>query len=271
MLDVGIIGTGAIGTSLAEKLSGGAIEDARVTAVYNRTPERAADLVDSLDAGAPIHVAADPSSVAERADVVVEAASQRAIEQSAVDILESGATLFVLSVGAFRNERLLGRVRRAAKEHDTRVRVPSASIAGLDGVAAVATEPVEELTLVHYRAPSYLDPYLDDGTTPDEFDDGDVLFEGVASDAAAAFPSHMNIAIALTLAAGVPPEDVLVRVVRDDDASRSRNVIRARSTAGAIELEIENFRATAHDTSALIVGSVLAALRGETDRVLVRT
>jgi len=271
MLDVGIIGTGAIGSTLTEKLSEGTIQDARVTTVYNRTPERADELVDSLGVGSHVRVAADPTSVCEQTDVVVEAASQRAVEQFAVDVLETGTDLFVLSVGAFRDKHLLERVRRAAEKHDARVDVPSASIAGLDGVAAIATEPIEELSLTHYRAPSYLDPYLDAGMTPDEFAAGDVVFEGTAAEAAAAFPSHMNIAIALTLAAEVDPEEVVIRIVRDDDAPRSRNVIRTRSAVGTIETEIQNFRAATHETSALIVGSVLAALRRKTDCVVVRT
>lgn len=271
MLDIGIIGTGAIGSNLCEELQNGAIPDARVTAVYNRTPERAESLVESLEAESEIQVASNPLAVSERADIVVEAASQRAVERSAVDVLSAGANLFVLSVGAFRNERLLRRVRQASEDNGARVHVPSGSIAGLDGIAAVATGSLEELTLTHYRPPAYLEPYLDTATSPDELRDGDVVFEGTAADAAESFPSHMNIAMALTLAAKTSPDNVSIRIVTDVDAPRSRNVIRARSAVGAIEIEIDNFRSSTHETSSLIVGSILETLRRMSDHVIVGT
>jgi len=271
MLNVGILGTGAIGSNVTEQLRDGAVQDTRVTCIYNRTPERARSLVSSLGADREITVASNPQELSERADVVVEAASQRAVEESAIDILETGTDLVIMSVGAFRDRTILQRVRTTAREHEARVRVPSGAIAGLDGVAATANAPLEEITLVHNRTPEYLEPYLDDGTTPDDLADGDIVFEGTAAEAAASFPSHQNIAIALTLAAKAEPEEVTVRIVTDMDAPRSRNVVRARSSAGDISVEIRNFESPTHETSSLITASVIETLRRMSDAVVVGT
>lgn len=101
--------------------------------MYNRTPERAHD----LDADHDVTVAPDAVAVADSTDAVVEVASQDALAELAVPVLATGADLVAMSVGAFRDPDLLADVRATAAANDARVRVPSGSIAGLDGLAAL--------------------------------------------------------------------------------------------------------------------------------------
>lgn len=272
MLDIGVIGTGGIGSNLVDRVTDGAVPDARVTGVYNRTPERAREVVAAADATDEIAVVSGPLDLCDRADVVVEAASQQVVEQHAVDVVATGTDLVALSVGAFRDADLLAAVRTAADENDARVRVPSGAIAGLDGVGAVGNGPTEAVELVCHRPPSYLEPYVDDVDRLYDLPDGAAVFDGTAAEAAAAFPSHMNVAIALTLTARVDPSDVSVHIEVQREAPRSRYLVRAHGEAGSVEVEVENYRTpTEPETSSLIVNSAVETLRRLRNGVVVGT
>jgi aspartate dehydrogenase len=272
MLDVGVVGMGAIGSKVARRVVDGGVPDARLASVSSRTQDRVRAVVASLGPAADVHVASDPAAVAARADVVVEAAGQDVVEESAVEILERGADLVVLSVGAFRDEALLRAVRTAGELNDARVRVPSGAVGCLDAVGALGNTGFETLSLRCYRPPAYLEPYVDEGVALDDLEDGAVIFDGTAAEAAAAFPAHMNVAIALTLAARVDPGDVAVQVAVDRDAPRSRYVVEGRGRDGGVEAEIQNVETDEQPPqSGLTVNSVVETLRRVTDPVVVGT
>ncbi|WP_137285912.1 aspartate dehydrogenase domain-containing protein [Halorussus salinisoli] len=272
MLEIGLIGTGAIGSRVASAVTDGMVPDARIASVHNRTRQRASDLVDSLETAHEIHVASDPIEVAERTDVVVETANQAVIEEYAVDILAAGTDLVALSVGAFRDAQLLADVEAVAAENDARVRVPSGSIAGLDGLGAIGNYHLDEVALLCYRPAHYYGPYVDDSVDLDDLEDGDVIFAGTAAEAAGAFPAHMNVAVTVALTAGVDPEDVTVRIEVESTAPRARYVVRARGAGGTVDAEVLNFRTESNpETSHINVLSIVETLRRLSGPVVVGT
>lgn len=262
MIDVGIIGTGAIGSKVASHVDDGIVPQIRLTTVSNRTPEKAEAVVESLDSGRDVEIRSTPLGVAEHSDVVVEAASQTVLEESATDILATGTDLVAMSVGAFRNPDLLRDVREAADTHASEVSVPSGAVASLDGIGALGNGLIERITLTCYRPPEYLTPYVDNDVDVTTLADGEAIFEGDATEAAAAFPAHMNVAIALTLTARVDPADVAVQIVVQRDAPRSRYVLDVSGEAGSVHTEIQNFKTnTGAETSKLTVFSVIEKLQ----------
>lgn len=272
MLDIGLVGTGAIGSRVARSVTDGMVPDARITCVHNRTPERARALVDSLEADGGIRVVSDPVRVAELSDVVVEAADQTVVEESAVDVLATGTDLVAMSVGAFRDPDLLAEVRRVGEENRARVRVPSGSIGGLDALGAIGNGSLDDVALHCYRPPEYMGPYVDDAVDLDSLNEGAVVFEGDASTAAEAFPSHMNVAVAVALTARVDPESVSVRIEVARSAPRARYVVRAGGSGGRIDAEILNFGTEAEpETGTINVLSIVETLRRVSDRVVVGT
>jgi aspartate dehydrogenase len=272
VLDVGLIGAGAIGARVARALSDGAVPGARVASLYTRTDRRARDVVTALDADREIRVASGPAQVGSRSDVVVEAASQSALEESATDVLATGADLVALSVGAFRDADFLSEVRSVAEENHARVHVPSGSIGCLDAVAALGNAPLDAVELRCYRPSKYFGPYVDEGVALDDLEDGAVIFDGTAAEAAAAFPAHMNVAVAVALAARVDPGDVAVHIEVDSSAPRARYVVSARGAGGSLEAEILNVRThSSPETGRINVLSVVETLRRLSDPVVVGT
>lgn len=272
MLDIGLVGTGGIGSRVAKSVTDGMVTDARITCVHNRTRKRARALVDSLDADTEIQVVSDPLRVAERSDVVVEAANQTVIEESAVDILATGTDLVAMSVGAFRDPDLLREIRRVGVENRAMVHVPSGSIGGLDALGAIGNASLDAIALYCYRPPEYMGPYVDDPVNLDSLNEGEVVFEGDATTAAEAFPSHMNVAIAVALTARVDPETVSVTIEVAHSAPRARYVVYADGSGGTIEAEILNFRTeTEPETGTINVLSIVETLRRISDCVVVGT
>ena len=86
----------------------------------------------------------------DRADVVVEAATQAALVELAPSILEAGRDLVVLSVGALLDHPEW--VERAAARGG-RIHAPSAAIAGLDGLKGAAVDGHLDTVVMETRKP----------------------------------------------------------------------------------------------------------------------
>jgi aspartate dehydrogenase len=260
-MKVGLLGCGAIGAAVVEATVAGEVANADIAGISTRTPARAHEVLDRVDLTDRVPVVDSPAALADEADVVVEAASQAALESHAVSILERGTDLVALSVGALADPALLERVRTGAVSGESRVRVPSGAVVGLDGLSALAASGVTAVSLTGYRPPAMLGPYVDDVETVAECESGTTLFEGSGAEAAEAFPAHMNIAMAVALAAGVDPDAVVVRLVLDHDAPRSRYVVEASGAAGDLTCEVENVTTpTDGDATHLVIDATLATV-----------
>lgn len=258
---VGVLGCGAIGGAVVEALAAGAVSNADIAGVSTRTPATAHDLLDRVGLTGEVPVVDSPARLADETDVVLEAASQDAVADHAVSILERGTDLVTLSVGALGDPALLERVRTAAIDGESRLHVPSGAVVGLDGLAALASSGVTDVSLSGYRPPAMLGPYVDDVESVAERESGTTIFEGSGAEAAGAFPAHMNIAMAVALAADVHPDAVAVRLVLDHDAPRSRYVVEASGPAGDLSCTIENVTTpTAGDATRLVIDASLATL-----------
>lgn len=267
MLDIGLLGCGTIGSGVAEAVAAGRVPDARLAALHNRTTATADDLAAELDAGA--QVVEDPVALADHADVVVEAASHDAVREAAAPILESGTDMVVLSVGAFGDPDLFATAREAADEGGARIHVPSGALAGLDAVSAAGGESVDSVSLTTTRPPEKLKgtAYVEDlDVDLDGLSEDRTVFDGTAREAVAAFPEHINVAMALSLAAGVDPGDVRVRIVASPDPETPYSVQRVRLSGdtGTIEAEARNHEIPGGGASWLVVSSTVEKLRGLT-------
>lgn len=271
-MKVGVLGCGAIGGAIVEALADRDVANADIAGVSTRTPRSAREVLTRADPTDEVAIVDSPATLAGSVDVVIEAASQGALRDHAVPILERGTDLVALSVGALGDPALLERVQTAASAGDSRLRVPSGAVAGLDGLAALTVSEVTEISLTGHRPPAMLGPYVDDVEAVAERDSGTTIFEGSGAEAAEAFPAHMNIAMAVALAAGVDPEAVAVRIVLEHEAPRSRYTVTASGPAGDLTCEVENVTTpSAGDATQLVIDATLATLERLEAPVIVGT
>ncbi|HLN90133.1 MAG TPA: aspartate dehydrogenase [Candidatus Binatia bacterium] len=202
---VGLIGCGAIGTVLAE-----AIERKLVVCdelvVFDVDLAKAQTLKAALDFPVKI-VASVDELLATKPRVVVEAASQQAVQEYYDKILAANVDLIVMSTGA-----LLGLNTESRK-----VYFSSGAIGGLDAIASAALAGIDEVTLTSRKNPKALGK-----TNMEEA----IVYEGYAEEAAKTFPREMNVAA--TLALTVKPVKVKVKVVSDPTVKRNTHEIRVK-------------------------------------------
>ncbi|SFS92986.1 aspartate dehydrogenase [Halostagnicola kamekurae] len=260
---IAIFGCGTIATEIARAIADGTIS-AGLDVVYDRHPEQIAEIQDQFDDRSQPVAATDPDDLLE-ADLIVEAAGQTAVEEIATDALEAGCDCLLLSIGALADETLREGVFDAARTSEGRLYAPSGAIAGLDSIKAAAlTGELESVSLTTTKPPAGLEgaPYVvDNDIDLSEIDEPTMIFEGSATDAAAAFPSNINVAVALSLVS-IGPDETAVKIIADPDEENNVHRISADGGSGDIETTVRNVPSpTNPKTSYLAAVSAIEKLR----------
>lgn len=268
-IKIGLVGCGAIGAEIARAVDRGAM-DASLVAVCDHNPATAVALIDSLE-HKPVKARLD--ELVSLSDLVVEAASQRAVPAVAAATLTKGKRLMIMSVGALADRELFASVKRLAKEHGSMVYLPSGAIAGLDGLKSASIGTIRKVTLTTTKNPKGLvgAPYITEKKIDLNLLTGPTLiFEGSALEAVKAFPANVNVAATLFLAA--EGSEVWVNVVADPGIHVNRHEIEVEGDFGRISTKVENVPSPKNPkTSYLAALSAIATLRSIVEPVKIGT
>ena len=258
-LKIGLVGCGAIGTEIAKAIDSGEI-DANLVAVCDHNPATANALIDSLQAK-PIKAKLD--ELVSLSDLVVEAASQKAVPAIAIAALDKGKSLMIMSVGALVDQKLYRKLKNLAKEHDSRVYIPSGAISGLDGLKSASIGTIRKVTLTTTKNPKGLKgaPYiLEKKIDLGALTEAKLIFEGTAAEAVKAFPANVNVAATICLAAR--EGEVRVKIIADPNIQVNRHEIVVEGDFGQIYTKVENVPFPRNPkTSYLAALSAIATLR----------
>jgi aspartate dehydrogenase len=247
---IAVLGYGAIGSVVCERLLAGAVPGARLDCVVGR---RAADL--------PVPVVTAAEAI-ERADVLIECAGHDALVDHGETALKAGVDLVVSSAGALADEPLRDRLEAAGPG---RIFVTAGALGGLDLlVAAASAAPFTAIRLTTTKTPAALvQDWMDDSQKQAlaAAEGPVVVFSGPASKAAALFPKSMNVAATLSLA--LPETPVEVELVADPAASLVTHVVAAEGPVGEYRFEVRNHPSPSNPrTSQVVPYAVLQTLRG---------
>ena len=236
---VGLIGAGAIGGLIADACAKGLVpcNELIVFDFIRASAER-------LKAGTafPVTIADGLDElIAAKPAVIVEAASQEAAKEYVPRIAESGTEVIVMSTGALLQLPRLG----------NRVHVPSGAIGGLDAISAAVLAGINEVSLTTRKPPTALEMK---NTKPQ------VVYEGMAEEAATRFPREMNVAA--TLALTVRPTKVKVQVISDPMVTRNTHEIHVKWCLGEMNMRFANDPHPANPrTSALAAWAAIMLLQ----------
>jgi len=266
---IGLVGCGAIGAEIARALDRGTI-NATLVAVCDHNPDTASALIERME-HKPVKACLE--ELVGLADLVVEAASQKAVPAVARAALCRGKSLMIMSVGALADRELFAEVKRLAADKGARVYLPSGAIAGLDGLKSASLGGIRSITLTTTKNPRGLQgaPYiLEKGIDLSALAGPTVIFEGSALDAVKAFPANVNVAATLFLAAG--EGKVQVKVVADPGIEINRHEIQVEGEFGRITTKVENIPSpTNPKTSYLAALSAIATLRSIVEPIKIGT
>jgi aspartate dehydrogenase len=270
LLKIGIVGCGAIGSSLAKSVFADFAEDAQLSSLYDLEIEKAYKLASKFNNQKL--AALNLEDLINKVDLVIEATSADSSLEIAKKTISAGKDIMILSVGGIIEgyQELLV----LAEEKGTRVFIPSGAVCGLDGLKAGACAGIKKVTLTTIKpSKAFLgNPYvLKRKIRLDGLQEDVVIFEGDALTAIRAFPQNINVAATLSLA-GIGAAKTNVRIIASAAIERNIHEVEIESQAGRITTRTENI---AHPdnpkTSFLAVLSAIASLKQILDPVKVGT
>ncbi len=249
-LRLGIIGCGAIASVIVDAVARDKLP-AEVAALLDLYPERCRRLAEKLG-GAPRIAGSLEELLKAEPELVVEAASQEAVRTHGPRVLERGVDLVVLSVGALLDKETREKLLEAAEKANAAIYAPSGAIAGLDAVRAMRHAGIRRVLLRTIKHPRSLG-------INEELDGPRLVYRGPAGEAVKRYPFNVNVAAALSLAAGVEAE---VEIVADPAAERNTHIVVVESEAGRLEARVENVPSPENPRTSLLAAlSVIELLR----------
>jgi len=258
---IGLLGCGAIGTEIALAIDSGKVP-AKLTHVFDFSKEASKKLVTQLKNKPEITenvglLAAAPL------DLIVEAASQDAVRDNALTILQNKKDLMIMSVGALLDESILDIILEGCQDFKKSIYLPSGAILGLDGIRAVKDE-LELVTLVTTKNPKALKGAKFFETSDidlDKITKTITIYDGMAREAVRLFPANINVAALLSLA-GLGSEKTKVRIIADPNTDKNTHEIIAQGKFGKFSIKVENVPSESNPkTSKLAILSAIECLR----------
>ncbi len=260
---VGIIGCGAIGSSIAEAIDEGVVQGIELLVLFDQIVEKAEALSSQLKKRAKA-VKTFEELMSSGLDFVIEAASQRAVRDYAIEVLDREADLMIMSAGALLEEGLWEEIKRTCEKKGRRIFIPSGAIAGIDGLRAAKLDLIHDVVLITKKSPKALSgaPFFDKASMkPEDIHEERLLFEGNAVDAVELFPANVNVAATLALA-GIGGSKTKVRVVADPKLDINIHEIEVRGSFGSMKVIMENLPHPENPkTSHIAVLSAIETLR----------
>jgi len=229
-----------MGTQIALAIDSGEIPGI-LTHVFDDSKEKSALLVEKLTNKPEI---AENSHLlsSNPLDIVVEAASQDAVRDVSLSILQNKKDLMIMSVGALLDESIYDILSDACKDFKKTIYLPSGAIAGLDGIKSVKDE-LESVTITTTKHPRSLKGakfFETSDVNLDEINSSTVIFEGTAKEAVSLFPANINVAALLSLT-GIGSEKTGVKIVADPNTDKNTHHIEASGKFGKMTFTIENY------------------------------
>lgn len=204
-MKLGLVGCGSIARIIASNVD--------VQAAYDMNPERAEGFAREFGVATFTDF---QDFLRQNFDIAVECASQKAVRDYAIGILESGRDVVILSSGALMDDEFRQKLIDAAERTGKRVYIPSGAIS-VDAIASASIMGFREVRL---------------RTTKRNVK----RFSGKASQAVKLFPRQINVAATLSLAA---QRDVDVEMLPGSSAENIHEIF-ASGEFGEIYIRVKN-------------------------------
>ncbi|WP_458097867.1 aspartate dehydrogenase domain-containing protein [Roseomonas sp. WA12] len=188
----GVLGCGRIGQRLAARLPG--TPDAPQLVALLCRPGQRAEVAARF--GEAVTCTDLTAFIARSPDVAVECASAATLASSGPALLAEGIDLIPLSLAALADRDVEERLFAAARKGPGRIEIPAGAAASLGFLAAAREDVLTAVTLRVAYPPARLGAAgVGDGQGVPQ-----LVFAGSVREAAARFPRHLNVSVAVALA-----------------------------------------------------------------------
>ena len=236
---IALLGCGSMGTQIALAIDSGKIP-ASLTHVYDIDITRSKKLVSQLKT-TPQIVENSHLLSSQPIDLVVEAASQDAVRDVSLSVLQNRKDLMIMSVGALLDESIFEIISDACIDFGKTVYLPSGAIAGLDGLKSVRDQitQVSLTTTKHPRSLKGANFFETSEIDLDSISEPTIIFEGTAKQAVSLFPANINVAALLSLST-IGSQNTKVVIIADPNTDKNTHSIVAQGSFGKMSFEIQN-------------------------------
>lgn len=250
-IDVALIGLGAIGRSIFERMQG----HGRVRITQVVVSERSLEASRQWLAGRAQALTELPADCT----LALECAGHTALRQHVLPALERGTECAVLSVGALSEVGLPEQLAEAAERGRTQVHLLSGAIGGIDAIAAARIGGLDSVTYIGRKPPAgWRGSPAEQQLDLDALKEATTFLETSAREAARLYPKNANVAATVSLA-GLGLDATRVRLVADPGISDNIHEIELRGAFGEMRVSMRGKPLPDNPkTSAL---TVLSALR----------
>jgi len=259
-LKIGIVGCGAIGSSLAEEIATNFRKYAALSALYDIRPQKAQLLSRKITKNAKLSVVSLDVLI-NKSDLVIEASAAKAAWEIVRKSVSAGRKVMVMSVGGMVGH--LDELFVQAAKNNTQVYFPSGAISGVDALKAANIAGVSKVTLTTRKHPNAFSgvDYVTKRFKLSGLKKDKVLFKGSASLAVKYFPQNINVAAILGLA-GIGINRTQVQIIASPKVTKNIHEILIESKAARIFTRTENILHPQNPkTSFLAVLSAIATLK----------
>lgn len=222
LMIIGILGCGAIANTIVDYF----IEnphDIEVKYLFDTDKENAMTLAKKVQ-GIALD---DVEHIGDDVELLLECASPIAVKRYLPTLLKK-TNVAVLSVGALMDKDFKKTVETIAKEHKTKIYIPSGAIIGIDGLNAANTHEINSISLVTRKNPKSLDV---------DFEEETVLFEGKSSEAVIKFPFNVNVSATTSLVAN---RDIDIKLISDPNTKANTHELTVEGSFGKFTTKCEN-------------------------------
>jgi aspartate dehydrogenase len=268
---VALFGCGTIGREIAIAIDSGKVNNATIVTLVDSVDHRADTLRSNLQNSNP-STFTDFSKFAysssfKDADIIVEAASQDAVNSFGKKIVEAGKSLMIMSVGALGDPFFLSEMLDIAYQNGSHIYVPTGAIAGIDAIRSVK-HLLDSVVLTTTKNPIALAgaPFFNlTKINVYEITEKTVIYDGNAADAVKKFPANINVAAILSLA-GIGIKRTKVKIIADPYTDVNQHEITATGKFGEMTVIVRNKPSPNNPkTSFLAVLSAIECLRSICD------
>ncbi len=260
VLHVCLIGYGAIGQAIVQRLEGHArVKISHVLVRAVRIAQVQATLPQGVQA---------VSEVPKDAQLVLECAGHSALHDHVLPALRRGIACATLSIGALADPGVAQALEDAAKQGGTQLHLLAGAIGGIDAIAAA-----KQAGLTYVRYTGRKPPLAWKGTPAETYFDllalsntaqSAIIFEASAREAAAQYPKNANVAATIALA-GLGLDATQVRLIADGTQTENMHEIEIEGAFGKMKLEMRNQPLPNNPKTSML--TVLSALRFLDNRV----
>jgi len=249
MKRLGIIGSGFLAGIVARAWRDGSLPGYELTGIAARNEETRNALC--REVGCPGFNSLS-GLLDQGCDLVAECAGVQAVKDGAIPVLESGADLIILSIGAFADPDFYALVARRAEALGRKVHLASGAIGGFDVLRTVTLMGQAQAAMETRKGPRSLENtpvYTDDMAQTEK-----TAFSGTPAQAIKLLPTKVNVSVAAALSTTGPERMAFsIQSVPDFKGDDHKIVVERPGVRAVVDVY--------SDTSAIAGWSVVALLQ----------